>query len=142
VRALPAIREAAVKFDLRTLLAIAILYFAFKDHLPSILPIGPSEPQTILVVFEEDSRYMTTEFADLRTDIQAGADGQPFKAKGHRFLFIDNDTDSDVVNRFAPYKDETPEVIVFSGDKVKARFPTSYKATAHELAAALSGKGL
>jgi hypothetical protein len=123
--------------DLSVILLLALAYFLFFSG-----SVGPAGPATIFVAFEEDSKYLTTEFADLRTDLVTGAPGKPFYDKGHRFLFIDNDTDNSVVKRFAPYQDETPEVIVFSGEKLKARFPTTYKATAEELATALHGKGL
>lgn len=124
-----------------TLVVLFLLYLAITGgKVGPVVPPAPAGPFTIFVPIEEGS--MTTEFADTRTDLQAGPTGKPFLDKGHRFLFIDNDTDSSVVKRFAPYKDDVPEVIVFKGEKLLHRFPTTYKTSAEELAATLQGKGL
>lgn len=121
--------------NLTLLVVVFLLYLAFTGG-----SVGPSGPATIFIPFEEGS--VTTEFADTRTDLQSGSTGKPFLEKGHRFLFIDNDTDNSVVKRFAPYKDDIPEVIIYRGEKQLHRFPVTYRTTAEELATALSGKGL
>lgn len=44
-----------MKFDLRTILALAILYFAFKGYAPNLLP-GPTQSVTaVTYVYEKDA---------------------------------------------------------------------------------------
>lgn len=117
---------------------VALVLFNGKLDLPLV---GPSGPVTVFVAFEEGQ--VTTEFADLRTDIQTGDAGKPFKDKGDKFLFIDNDTDNELVKAFAPYDDSKPEAIVVAKDGLlKYRLPLTYKTSAEEFTALLKGKGL
>lgn len=130
-----------MKFDVRTVIALVIIWFAVQGLAPGVLT--PTGPVTVYVAFEEDSKYMTTEFADLRTDIMTGEVGKPFKDKGDKFLFIDNDTDNALVKSFAPYKDEVPEAIVIAKDgSAKHRLPLTYKTSAEEFSTLLKEKGL
>lgn len=108
--------------------------------------VGPTGPQTILVAYEEGNA--TPAFADLIVDFQNGEAGKPFKAKGHKVFFLDNDTPdlsgnlAAPLKPFAPFDDSRPELIVSSDGKLTFREPLTYSTSAEALVAILKGKGL
>lgn len=129
--------------DLPVILLLVLAYFLLFGG--KVTP-GPSGPALIVVAYEESQS--TPEMADFVADFQNGADGQPFKARGHKIRCLDNDTKglgselSSLLKPWAPFDDSKPEVIVSREGRLVFREAIPLKPQATEVVKLLQGKGL
>jgi len=113
----------------RALLIIAVLIFAAiaSQGGGGIVPIGPSGPKTIMIVYETADQ--TFDMAGMIVSLRHGENAKTLSDAGHSLLVLDKDTKDEnkqphpLLARFAPYT--PPELVIAdkSATKLISRRP-------------------